>query len=152
METTALDQHHYRGGRRDDLGHRRHIENGIRGHRLDTRLDGAVTEGFSVRDAVTVADDDHGAWRVSCRDALADDSINETEAFGRKPGDRGSWPRRLRQGRSPARRGNRGQRADTEKGATNAADHPGNSPGSGLYWPFPEQSYVRFSSRLSSSR
>ena len=60
-----LDQHHHAGRRRDHLGERRQVEDGVERHRLDLRHERAVADGLLIHDLVAAPDQDHRARKAS---------------------------------------------------------------------------------------
>ncbi len=78
-DAPVLDQHHHRGRRRDDLGERGQIEDGVDRHRLGHGLEGAAAIGAAEHDGVTAADQHDRARQAVRGDGVGDDGVNSRE-------------------------------------------------------------------------
>ena len=78
-DLSLLDELHHAGRRRDDFRERREIEDGVLGHRLRRRRDGALTERAAIGDRITAADQHHRAGQLVPRDRGLDERRDRRE-------------------------------------------------------------------------
>ena len=88
-QASALDQLHH-GGRCNDLGQGRQIEDCVRPHGRRAGDDRLGAEGTEVRDPAALADQYDRAGNVTCVDLFPDDVTD----FGEATGNRRRGPRR----------------------------------------------------------
>ena len=81
-KATVLDERRHAGRRGDHLGDRRHVEDGVGGHRLDRRLERPLAEALEVQRAVTATDQDDRPRHLAGLNRLFDELVDEAEASG----------------------------------------------------------------------
>src|SRR6266550_8583362 len=79
-DPALFHQLHHASGRRYDFGQRGEIEDGVFGHRLWRRLDGALAERVVIVDRFTPTDENDRAGQFVARDGRVDE-----RGDGRKP-------------------------------------------------------------------
>jgi hypothetical protein len=75
----VLDQFHDAGRRRHDLGQRGDVENGVEGHRLRRRVNGAPADRLLVDDTIAAADEHDRARQLLLGDRLFHDRGDRLE-------------------------------------------------------------------------